>query len=76
MFYSIAASSVQGTRSSLLNAAQFYNLEVVCDISPSSTADYCEVFAHGPNSITGMQWSSTYIEHAVSDVATFTKCWL
>ena len=55
MFYSTAASSVQGTRSSLLNAAQFYNLEVVCDISPSSTADYCEVFAHGPNSITGMQ---------------------
>ncbi|XP_065912117.1 uncharacterized protein [Dysidea avara] len=61
----ITASSVQGTRSSLLNAAQFYNLEVVCDISPSSTADYCEVFAHGPNSITA---SATIVD----DMATVT----
>ena len=31
----------------------FYVLQVVCDIRPSSAADYCEVFAIGPDAITG-----------------------
>ena len=52
------ASTLQGTASTLLerdNVTDFYNLEVICDINPSSTADYCEVFAvhTGVSTITG-----------------------
>jgi len=50
------ASAVQGTSSTSIgqiDISPYYNLEVVCGINPSSTADYCEVFAHGPDSITG-----------------------
>jgi len=57
MFLTVTvASAIQGTNSTSLgqiNTTQYYNLEVVCDINPSSTVDYCEVFAHGPDSITG-----------------------
>jgi len=57
MFLTVTvASAIQGTNSTSLgqiDMTQYYNLEVVCDIRPSSTADYCEVFAHGPDSITG-----------------------
>ena len=31
-----------------------YDIVVECGISPSSIAEYCEVFARGPDSITGM----------------------
>ncbi|XP_065912153.1 uncharacterized protein [Dysidea avara] len=44
----IMSSSVQGTTSVLLEGdtpAETYNVAVVCDISPSSTADYCEAIA-------------------------------
>ena len=30
--------------------AETYNVEVECDIRPSSTADYCEVIAHNDDS--------------------------
>ena len=50
------ASAIKGTISTTLaqiDMTQLYNLQVVCDINPTRIADYCEVFAHGPNSITG-----------------------
>ena len=40
--------SVRATTSEVLGGdtpADIYNIEVVCDIDPSSTADYCEVIA-------------------------------
>ena len=49
-------SSLQETTSRILdqnNMTDFYVLQVVCDIRPSSAADYCEVFAIGPDAITG-----------------------
>jgi len=33
-----------------------YDLEVVCDINPSSTAEYCEVIAHNGVSISGITY--------------------
>ena len=54
--YSTAASAIKGTNSTSLgqiDATQLYNLQVVCNISPTSTADYCEVFVYGPDSVTG-----------------------
>ena len=53
---STEASAIKGTTSRSLdqiNMTEFYTLQVVCDINPTSIADYCEVFAHGTNSITG-----------------------
>ena len=53
---SLVSSSIRGTTSRILdqdNMTNFYNLQVVCDIRPSSAADYCEVFAYGPDTITG-----------------------
>ncbi|XP_065894750.1 mucin-22-like isoform X2 [Dysidea avara] len=44
---------VEGTTSMLLEEdtpAETYNVEVECDIRPSSTADYCEVIAHNDDS--------------------------
>ena len=54
------ASSIQDTTSTLLDQDSitvFYNLQVVCDIRPSSTADYCDVLAvhiDGSTTITGI----------------------
>ena len=51
------SSSVQGTTSVLLEGdtpAETYNVAVVCDISPSSTADYCEAIARNDaNTVSG-----------------------
>jgi len=53
---SLVSSSIQGTISRILDQddmTNLYNLQIVCDIKPSSVADYCEVFAYGPDTIIG-----------------------
>ena len=58
IFFPTVSSAVQSTTSELLNGnipAQMYNLEVACDIEPSSTAEYCEVIvSNSGNTISGM----------------------
>lgn len=54
--YFTVSPSVRATTSVVLDGdtpAEVYDLKVVCDIDPSSAAEYCEVFANGPNSLTG-----------------------
>ena len=56
--YSTVSSSVKGV--TLLpqedTPDMMYDLEVVCDINPSSTAEYCEVIAHNGVSISGITY--------------------
>jgi len=61
--YSTEASAIKGTYSTSLgqiDATQLYNLQVVCDINPTSTADYCEVFVYGPDSVTSKYYMYVY----------------
>jgi len=58
--FSTVASTVQGTTSVFLDQdsmTEFHNVEVVCNISPTSTAEFCEVFVHGPDRITGILYT-------------------
>ena len=67
---SIVSSAVINTTSRLLNGdtpAQIYDLEVVCDIDPSSTADYCEVIARNDDSTVSGTVLLSYDAHCIID---------
>jgi len=42
-----------------------YDLEVVCDINPSSTAEYCEVIAHNGVAISGIIYKYSTCMHII-----------
>jgi len=66
IFFPTVSSAVQSTTSELLNGnipAQMYDLEVVCDIEPSSTAEYCEVIVSNSDNIISGTYAFTLCVH-------------
>ena len=74
--FSTVFSVVEATTSTVLEGntpAMTYSAEVECDVSPSSTADYCEVIARNDDSTVSGNVYTLYLQ-GIQVYAVLTVC--